>query len=94
MATPQEKLANSLEKLQRLQGEGRTAIRARDLTRAHRERLVENGFLREVMKGWYFPVHPSDRPSDSTAWYSSFWNFCADYCSDCRRLVPRNLIVV
>ena len=82
MATPQERLANSLEKLQRLQDEGRAAIRARNLTRVHRERLSENGFLQEVMKGWYIPVRPDDRPGDTTPWYSSFWDFCADYCND------------
>jgi fido (protein-threonine AMPylation protein) len=80
MATPQEKLANSLEKLQRLQDEGRVAIRSRDLTRVHRERLAANGFLQEVMKGWYIPLQPDDRRGESTPWYTSFWDFCADYC--------------
>jgi hypothetical protein len=53
MAVPQEKLAESLEALRKLQGRGVVAIRAADLSRAHRERLLKNGFLQEVMKGWY-----------------------------------------
>ena len=27
-------------------------------SRVHRERLTRNGFLREVMKGWYIPSRP------------------------------------
>jgi hypothetical protein len=51
MATPSEKLAESLEVLHKLQNADRAAaIRARDLTRTHRERLLKNGFLKEVMK--------------------------------------------
>ena len=56
MATPQEKLAESLEALKRLQESGGVAIRASDLSRGHRERLLKNGFLQQVMKGWYIPA--------------------------------------
>ena len=80
MATPSEKLAESLEVLHKLQNaNGAAAIRARDLTRTHRERLLKNGFLQEVMKGWYIPSRPDDRKGESTAWYASFWRFAAAY---------------
>ena len=79
MATPQVKLAESLEVLKELQDRGIVAIRAGDLTRTHRERLLKNGFLREVMKGWYIPARPDERAGDTTAWYASFWDFCASY---------------
>lgn len=80
MATPSEKLARSLELLNRLQGGDRAAaIRSKDMPRADRERLVANGFLREVMKGWYIPTRPDEAKGDSTAWYASFWRFCAMY---------------
>jgi hypothetical protein len=47
MATPSEKLAESLEVLHNLQNAGGgAAIRARDLTRTHRERLLKNGWRR------------------------------------------------
>jgi hypothetical protein len=55
------------------------AVRSSDLTRTHRERLVKNGFLRQVMKGWYIPVQPDEAKGDSTAWYTCFWYFCAAY---------------
>jgi len=79
MATPQEKLAESLDALRKLQDRGIIAIRAADLSRAHRERLVKNGFLQEVMKGWYIAARPDDASGESTAWYASFWAFCAAY---------------
>ncbi len=79
MATPSEKLAQSLDILKALQEKGIVAIRARDLTRTHRERLQKNGFIQEVMKGWYIPSRPDDVSGDSTAWYASYWDFCAAY---------------
>lgn len=82
MPTPQEKLADSLSKLKELQDDGRIAIRSRDLPRTHRERLSNNGFLQEVIKGWYIASNPSDTVGETTPWYSSFWNFCVDYLSE------------
>ncbi|RLA39930.1 MAG: hypothetical protein DRR06_18285 [Gammaproteobacteria bacterium] len=60
MATPADKLASSLEALQKLQEQGAVAIRSRQLTRTNRERLTKNGFLQEVMKGWYIPSRPDE----------------------------------
>jgi fido (protein-threonine AMPylation protein) len=80
MASPSEKLAESLELLHKLQNtNGAAALRARDIRRTHRERLVRNGFLREVMKGWYVPSRPDEKKGESTAWYASFWRFSAVY---------------
>jgi len=80
MATPAEKLARSLELLNHLQGEnGAAAIRSKDLSRTDRERLLANGFLQEVIKGWYIPARPNEPRGESTAWYTSFWRFCAAY---------------
>jgi hypothetical protein len=79
MASFQEKLAESLQVLIELQERGAIAVRSSDLSRTHRERLVKNGFLKEVMRGWYIPSRPDETPGDSTAWYTSFWDFCAAY---------------
>jgi hypothetical protein len=80
MPAPAEKLAQSLEILSKLQSsKGTAAIRARDLSRTHRERLLANGFLKEVIKGWYIPSRPDEAKGESTAWYASFWRFCAIY---------------
>jgi hypothetical protein len=53
MATPNEKLAESLQALRAIQSSSVAAIRSSDLTRTHRERVIKNGFLQEVMKRWY-----------------------------------------
>ena len=44
---PSEKLAQSLEVLQNLQKQGKYAIQSKDISRTHRERLLENAFLEE-----------------------------------------------
>jgi fido (protein-threonine AMPylation protein) len=82
MAAPNEKLAESLDVLKVLQTEGRRVFRSDELSRVHRERLVENGFLQEVMKGWLISSTPDARQGDSTPWYASFWEFCARYCGE------------
>ena len=79
MATPPENLATSLAALRSLQERGVVAVRAGDLARAHRERLVRNGLLHPVMKGWYIATSPDQSAGDSTTWYTSFWRFCSDY---------------
>ena len=82
MASPHKKLAKSLEFLRALQEQGVVVVRSGDLTRTHRERLVKNGFLQVVMKGWYIPVHPDEVTGESTAWYASFWGFCTVYLKE------------
>lgn len=79
MATPQEQLADALQTLKALQDGGHVAIRSADLERRARERLVKAGYLRPVIKGWYVPSRPDAQPGDSTAWFASFWDFCATY---------------
>jgi hypothetical protein len=79
MPTLQDKLAESLAILKKLQNEGIVAIQTKKMTRTHRERLVKTGFIKEVMKGWYIPAHPEESTGESTAWYASFWGFCGDY---------------
>ncbi len=82
MATPSEKLAESLEVLKELQDRDIVAVRSAELSRTHRERLLKNGFLQEVMKGWYVPSDPEEQRGESTGWYASFWDFCAAYLEE------------
>lgn len=82
MPTPNVKLAESLAVLQEFQKGGRRVFRSDDLSRTHRERLVQNGFLQEVIKGWLISSSPTAREGDSTPWYASFWEFCGRYCTD------------
>jgi hypothetical protein len=77
VANPNEKLAESLAKLKVLQEGGRRVFRSNELSGVHRECLVANGFMQEVIKGWLISAGPSAQPGDSTPWYASFWEFCA-----------------
>jgi len=82
MATANERLATSLEQLKELQRDGRRVFQSKELGRAHRERLTQNGFLREVIKGWLVSSSPNAREGDTTPWYASFWEFCARYSDE------------
>lgn len=82
MATPSEKLAQSLDVLHKLQNKnGLAVIKADELSRTHKERLLSNGFIEEVMKGWYIATRPDAPKGDTTSWYTSFWNFVQVYLS-------------
>ena len=80
MATPAEKLADSLVELKKLQNDkGIAIVKADDLSRTHKERLLNNGFIREVIKGWYIACPSDEKQSETTSWYGSFWMFIASY---------------
>jgi fido (protein-threonine AMPylation protein) len=80
MPTLHEKLAESLQVLHKLQSGGRHVFRSKEFTRVDRERLLDQGFLREVIKGWLISTSPDAAKGDTTPWYTSFWEFCARYC--------------
>lgn len=82
MASPSERLAASLAQLAELQKNGRRVFQSDELTRVHRRRLIENGFLQEVVRGWLISSSPGVEPGDTTPWYACFWEFCARYCTD------------
>jgi len=82
MATPAEKLADSLTALRDLQQTGVVAIRTASLSRTNRERLMENGYIREVYKGWYMATSPGEQAGSSGAWFSAYWPFCAQVLED------------
>jgi fido (protein-threonine AMPylation protein) len=80
VATLYQKLASSLERLRTLQSGARHVFRSNEFQRADRERLIAQGFLRDVVKGWVISTHPDAAPGDTTPWFASFWEFCARYC--------------
>lgn len=84
MATPNEKLAASLNVLKNIQDRGIFAIEVAahpELTRTHRERLVRAGFLRQVIGGWYLSSNPTEDAGDSTTWYAHMESFVAAYAN-------------
>ena len=82
MATPAEKLAESLKVLQAIQNKGIVAIKSEDLSRTHKDRLIANGFIREVVRGWYIAINPEETKGNSTSWFTSYWGFCAGFLED------------
>ena len=81
MATPHERLAESLAELEKLQSDGKRVFRSDELSRVHRERLLRAGFLLQIVRGWLIASSPEAAPGDSTPWFASFWEFCARYCA-------------
>ena len=82
MATPSEKLAESLRVLKELQDKDNSLVivGTTQLSRTHLDRLKLNGWLQEVLKGWYIVSKPGAE-GDTTVWYSSFWSFIKAYCN-------------
>ena len=80
MANVQELLADSLEKLRQLQEKHPNIILrgTEELSRTHLNRLIANGWLQEVMRGWYIPSRPGSE-GDTTVWYTSYWHFINAY---------------
>ena len=82
MASPSEKLATALESLKKLQDNDIVGIKHTDIKKPERELLKKQGFIREVVKGWYISVPPNEHTGESTSWYASFWKFCARFLPD------------
>jgi hypothetical protein len=79
MAAANRKLASALAALKRLQDKQGVAVESADLPEAQRKLLVDRGFLRPVIKGWYVCASPANAPGDTTVWYAGFWEFLAGY---------------
>jgi len=79
MTEVQHKLAQALKVLKDVQERQQGVVQTGDLQEPDRLLLVEAGFLKPVIKGWYICANPNDQPGDSTAWYVSYWVFLAAY---------------
>lgn len=75
-------MAASLEELRKLQEKDRCVVLqgTAEIGRTHLTRLLDNGWLQEVMKGWYIAARPGTE-GDTTVWYTSFWYFIAKYAT-------------
>lgn len=79
MATENEKLAASLSALREAQQKGATILRGTtQISRTHLLRLLQNGWLQEVAKGWYIFSRPNE-VGDATSWFISYWDFVREY---------------
>ncbi|MCX8521075.1 MAG: cell filamentation protein Fic, partial [Rhodoferax sp.] len=78
-AQPHQQLANALKVLKRLQDKHHGVLESADIAPQQWAVLLEAGFLRPVIKGWYLCANPLDKAGDSTVWYASFWAFVSGY---------------
>lgn len=76
MPSPHEKLADALEKLS--QAETRGILRHDSISRTYRERLLQMGFISEIIRGWYYTSNPESQ-SGETSWYAFYWEFLRQY---------------
>lgn len=83
MTSIQEKLADSLSVLKEYQDKGENPIikGLKTLGETHTKRLLQNGYLEQIVKGWYMPCMPG-MEGDTTTWYASYWDFIAVYCGN------------
>lgn len=76
----QTKLADALERVSKVAR--KTVVKSASIERADRELLTERGYLQEIFKGWYLLSRPVEKPGDSTAWYTAFWDFLSVYLGE------------
>jgi len=77
----QRRLAAALRILKQRQDEGQAVFRSADFERREREALLQAGFLRPVVKGWYLISRPGEVPGDTATWFASMRDFIAGYCN-------------
>ena len=73
-------IADALERATKAAPKG--VVKSAALQRGDREILRRAGYLRDIVKGWYFLVRPGLNAGESTAWYASFWNFIETYLAE------------
>lgn len=80
--TEQAKLSEALTALHAVLGAERGVIRGKQLKPATRRLLVGKGFLREILKGWYFVSDPTADQGDTTPFFANFWEYLAAYLNE------------
>lgn len=80
--TPRQKLARALEELHGVLGSERGVVRGKQLSNANRLLLLESGYLREILKGWYFVADPTAEAGDTTPFFANFWEYLARYLGE------------
>ncbi len=78
----QRRLANARISLKSLQDRGHMVLCTNELSRDDRESLVDAGFLKPVIKGWYMTARAGENAGETTAWYASANDFIARYCEE------------
>ena len=75
-------LVAALNIIQREQKRNINIFKSSLFVRQQKEVLEEYGYIKPIIKGWYYISNPSDTPNDTTAWYMNFWQFLSLYLKD------------
>ncbi len=76
------KLASALTVIKKLQDKGHAVFKGASIKREHQEILKANGFLKEIIKGWYYYSPLNDTAGESTVWNATWKDFIAAYSND------------
>src|SRR5665647_1253931 len=74
------KLVAALSYVKDLQDHGRKVFRGSELDK-HRGILLQNGYIKELLKGWYIFSFPIDHAGDTTIWNATWKEFISVYCN-------------
>lgn len=77
-----QKLARALEELHGVLGSERGVVRGPQISNANRLLLLEAGYLREILRGWYFVSYPTAEQGDTTPFFANFWEYLTRYLSE------------
>lgn len=80
--TEQQKLAKALAELHQVLGSEQGVVRGKQIKNATRVLLLERGYLREILKGWYFVSDPLAEPGDTTPFFANYWEYLASYLTE------------
>ena len=80
--TEQQKLAKALTELHQVLGAEQGVVRGKQIKNATRVLLLERGYLREILKGWYFVSDPLAEPGDTTPFFANYWEYLASYLTE------------
>lgn len=71
-------LSLALEELHILQAHS-SIFKSSDFSGKNMTYLKKAGYIKPIIRGWYYQSHPADRDGDSTSWYAGYWEFIAKY---------------
>lgn len=77
-----KKLAAALSALHDVLGSELGVVRGNQLKQSEREILQKNGFLQEIIKGWYFVSDPTASPGDTTPFFANYWEYVSRYLQE------------
>lgn len=77
-----QRLARALKELHDVLGADRGVVRGPQISNETRVLLLKTGYLREILKGWYFVSDPTADAGDTTPFYANFWEYLARYLTE------------